>query len=132
MRAHVQTQKISISPWIVTVKEALKEEIEKIKDRHSAINRAVMSEKEQSKLFSNYLYVVADELFSRKKNPNWNKTLEAPLFFISVGEKYQKPSGFLDKHKRIRRTTALLSEFLKSAIVPLLLFVLWLIFGYNA
>jgi len=126
-----ETKRISVSLWDTSLKNLLHEVVETLHENHDAVKQAVINESKLSNEFSGHLYLLADELFSENENSNYNQALESLHYFAEKSKKYWLPTGFLGRHKKVKRTMPILTELLKLTIVPILLFILWLIFGYK-
>lgn len=131
IKSFTNSVRISVKPWSCTLKEVIKEEVDIFSENHKEISRAVMNERELSKQFSSHMYLLADELFSKKEVSDFNKTIPSLHFFIENTKKYRTSIGFLAKHRKIKSAVGILTEFLKLTIATLIGFVFWLLFGYT-
>jgi hypothetical protein len=90
-----------------------------------------MNQLDMSSQFSQNLYLLAENVFSEREH-KFNKALTSIRFFIKVGEKQEEPISFLDRHHTTVKGLGILFEFLKATIAAIVLFILWILFGYHA
>ena len=125
-----EAEKVKLGHFKCSVKNLFLGEIEKLNEQKSAIGKAILADYSKRLEFSKNLYVIASSFFSESPS-TFDNGVKALRFFADQSEKYFEPATYLQKHKKIEMTTKVLSEIGKITLVPILLFVLWLIFGYK-
>ena len=131
IKTFAESMEVEMGPWSSTLKNVFRGDIEKVWEQRSAISKAVMNEKELRNQFSYHLYMLADRLLSTEGSSDYNTAHDSVQFFIAKTQKYWEPAGFLEKHKAIARSLEVVHDFMKITIVYVLLFILWLIFGFQ-
>jgi hypothetical protein len=131
LKTFAEEERVQIGHFPSSIKKLFLGNIEKLHEQRTAVGKAVMENRNLSFRSSNYLYILADSLFSLKKEPNYDEANEALRFFIKSSEKYFEPATYLQQHRKLNSAIRILSEAGKITLVPLLIFVLWLIFGYR-
>lgn len=126
-----EVEKTNIGYFKSSLKQLFLGDIEQLHQQKVAVGRAILENGKMSKQFSNHLYILANSLFSIEKLSNFDEGIASLRFFIQNSEPYFQPATYLQKHKKVGIVTRVLTEIGKNTLIPVLLFVLWLIFGYR-
>jgi len=105
-------------------------DIDRLWEYRKAIGKAIMNQRELSNQFSQNFHSLAENVFSEREH-KFNKALTSIQFFIKVREQQEEPISFLDRHHATFRGLGILFEFLKATIAYIILFVLWILFGFH-
>lgn len=131
MKDFAESAKVKMGLWKPSLKEVFLGDVEKVWEQRKAISKAIVDAKELRNQFSNHLYLLANQLFSLKTKSDHNKARESLQFIMHKSQKYWvEPTGFFEKHKNVRGALSTLNDFLKIALAPIMVFILWLFFGY--
>jgi hypothetical protein len=125
-----EAERIKLGHFKCTLKNLFIGDIENLHEQKSAIGKAILANPEKRNEFSNNLYALAGSLFSSSPS-NIDGAIKALRFFDDASKKYFEPKTFLQNHKKLDSTTKGLFEIGKITLVPILLFVLWIVFGYK-
>ncbi len=126
-----EMEKVKIGHFTCKLRDVFLGDIDKIHEQGAGIGRAIIEQTDKSKDFSNNLYNLSLTLFS--SHPvKLNEAISSLKFFIESSQGYFKPQTFLQNHKKMNVLTRTLAEAAKVSLVPALLFILWLVFGYKA
>lgn len=126
-----EVEKVNIGYFKSSLKQLFLGDIEQLHQQRVAVGRAILENGKMSKQFSNHLYILANSLFSMERLSNFDEGIASLRFFIQNSKSYFQPATYLQKHKKVGIVTRVLSEIGKNTLIPVLLFVLWLIFGYR-
>lgn len=131
LKTFAESEKVKMEPWTPSLKKLFLGEVEKAWEQRSVISKTMMNEKNLHNEFSHHLYLLADRLFSLAHAPDYNNAYKSLEFIMQKSQKYWvEPAGFLEKHKRAANALSVVHDFLKITLVPIIFFILWLIFGY--
>lgn len=130
LKDFAEEEKVQIGYFPSNLKKLFLGNIERLREQSKAVGKAVI-EGCNLKEVTNNLYVLADSLFSSQSEPKYDVANESLKFFMKNSEKYFEPATYLQQHKRLNSTIKALSEMGKIILVPILLFILWLVFGYK-
>jgi len=132
IKEFAESVRVEIGPWKPSLRKVFLGAIEKAWQQREAISRAMVDMKDLRNQFSYHLYLLASHLFSLKSKSDFNKAHESLQFIMQGSRKYWvEPTGFLQRHKRVAGVLVVVHGSLKLTLVPILLFILWLIFGYK-
>jgi hypothetical protein len=126
-----EEEKVKIGLFSSSLKKLYLGDIEQLHEQKSAVGKAVLENGKIRTDFSNHLYILANSLFSTEEPTNFDKGIQSLKFFIENTKSYFQPFTYLQRHQKTSSIAKALSEIGKSTIVPLVLFILWLIFGYK-
>jgi hypothetical protein len=122
--------KITFTPWKVSLKNALIGKIELLSNQRSAVSKVLLFQEEHVGEFSSKLYELANDIFANDEM-DINKANSTLSFFIEKSNRYFEPATYLQKHKKASLAILIIKETLKITLVPILLFILWMVFGYK-
>ncbi len=131
IKPFAESEKIKIGCFPTDVKSAFLGKIEKLTEQSSAVGKAILGNSGLRTDFSNQLYLLANSLFLRDKAPDLNMGVKSLDFLFEKSKPYFESITYLQSHKRLNMATKILSEIGKLALVPILLFILWFLFGYK-
>ena len=125
-----EVERVKLGHFKCSVKELFLGDIENLHEQRRAVGKAILTNQKMQHEFSNNLYILASSLFSEV--PLNIEDGVGPLrFFANASKEYFEPATFLQKHKKVGTTAKVLTEIGKITLVPVLLFVFWIAFGYN-
>ncbi len=123
--------KVHIGPWNSKIRGLFLGIIENLHESREAIGKAVLNSHEQKEKLSSSLYRLASSFFQDEKNPDYNDALSSLRFFQEMSEKYAEAATFAQRHRRVGSVLRIIGEFMKATIVYILIFVLWMTFGFR-
>jgi len=132
MKWFAQNIEVGVGIWGTSnLRDVYWGDIDKLWELRKTIGKAVMNQQDMRNQFSQNLYSLAENVFSEREH-KFNKALTSIQFFIKVGEQQEEPISFLDRHHTTSKVLGILFEFLKVTIAYIVLFILWILFGYHA
>jgi hypothetical protein len=126
-----EEEKVKIGLFSSSLRQLYLGNVEQLHEQKSAVGKAVLENSKMRTDFSDHLYILANSLFSTEKPADFDKGIKSLKFFIENTKSYFQPVTYLQRHKRTASMAKALFEIGKSGIVPLVLFTLWLVFGYK-
>jgi hypothetical protein len=113
------------------LQELFQERLNILYEQRKAVSRAILATSSQSNPnFVSNIESLTNNLFCSDSAVDLTKAISSLDFFIEKGKDYNQET-FSQKHKTIYSSIKGLTEAGKLLLIPLLTFILWLIFGYK-
>lgn len=122
--------KVKVGPWKTDLSKILEHDVEETYLSRKAIGSLIRLGKIRT--LSSTFYSLADQLFSKDASNDYDAFHESLSKIVESSKKYRhEEPTFFEKHPNLKNTLTEISEYSKLTIVVILLFILWLTFGYG-
>jgi hypothetical protein len=105
--------------------------VDELQRQNTAVGRALLENNDLASRSSQNLYLLADSLFIQEEEPDLDRAHDALKFFKQISKDYFLPASYLQRHEMLGSAYRILSQVGQLILVPLMLFILWLVFGYK-